>query len=607
MNKNNFTKKNKNKNRNGNKKKLTKKNKFQKRKNKKIHGGTLFLNDVSDETFKSIVSIGFEFETSLAYLIYDKNRDKYYLGDTYFLDNGRRKDEKIFQNNIFTSSSSSIGKEEFYSQEDENSVITYLNDYFQEQLQKYLETSDSDEYYDNKDFIERDAMKIIKNGKMLNMMTEVNDEPSPMFIGSDELFNYLNYKCVEYVITFYSININTNPIIHYLKIALNILKSYFDYIEKINENNNPDIILLIEGNREEYNTERNCKLYKIPQNINEYVLSDKERHDIDIGYETIYDENTPNKIVSNVEYNYLVEENARLSKINISPQVTIGIVPLELINVAKKIVNSPTNESFDIGFIFINNEIISKGIELDEFDKNILCYVFYCSYVIYDEMLNNPKMKYIFKYTVSFLIRHKMSDFKIFKNINFVNFIIESYRKIVSEVSDVSEIICFYYLILLISKDAYYSEIDNIGIKMDDSLLPYLNKIEENSLLLSNFLREETTTNLNREFMTKLKKMYSTWNELLIKQYPYDSESNPLLFEIRFFSKDINKIKNEYGIITDDSIKALNIEDMLKICSSVENTLNDNLSRTTRMSMKRPADFVEQIQPKKKKTLKINR
>ena len=146
----NFTRKNKQHNSIKRKNKLVKSRKNKKNKlirttkknikNKNKIGGTFFLTDSSDRALEGIVSMGFEFESETScYLMYDKTNDEYYLGDTYDIHNDRRKDEKLFQITKFNSMNDSVMKEEFYSQEDENSELSWLNEYFQEQLKYYLE------------------------------------------------------------------------------------------------------------------------------------------------------------------------------------------------------------------------------------------------------------------------------------------------------------------------------------------------------------------------------------------------------------------------------------------------------------------------------------
>lgn len=614
-----FTRKNKNnktrsKNKNNKKYKINKSKKYilftRKNKNnskKSMTGGTLFLLDNLDETLKGIVSIGFEFESeSSCYIMYDKNKNEYYLGDTYFAKNGRQKDDKLFQIHHFNSSNTSIKNEEFYSQEDENSSLSWLNEYFQEQLRYYLETTDANDYADNKYFVEKDAIKIMQNGEISHVITEVSDEPAPL--SGEDFLNYLNYKRNEYVITFFSIEANKNPLMYYLKIALNMLDQYFKYIEQYNYNyNNPNITIMMEGSRPEYDVHQECKLYKIPSDIYEYILSDKERHSIEMGEETIYDPESPNKIISNIQYNYLMEENVKLTDIKFSPQVTIGVNPTDMIHIAKKLINSPNNKLFEIGLNLVEHEIIERGsMEFNQFDKNILIYVFYCSTTMYDQILYNEKIKYIFKYMVLFLIRHKMSDFKIFTNVNFIHFIMESYEKLVTKVDEFDELLGYYYLILLIANDAYYAKIDNIVSANDGTLSDNLHTIEENSALLNTFLRNIKNLNNNKnnkmdEFITKYKKIYSTWNDMMIKQYPYvetELHDTPLLFEIRFFNTDIYQLGYDYRILDGVKPKAMTIQSMVEIASRVEDELR---------TVKRPAESIEQIIPNKRKKLQTKR
>lgn len=581
-----------------------KKSKKNKKNKKSMNGGTLFLSDNLDNTLKGIVSIGFEFESeSSCYLMYDKNKNEYYLGDTYSTQNRRQKDDKLFQIRNFNSSNSSIKNEEFYSQEDENSSLTWLNEYFQEQLVYYLETSNPDEYEDNKYFVEKDAIKIIKDGKISDVIAEVSDEPSTL--SGEDYSNYLNYKDNEYVITFFSIETNQNPLMYYLKIALNMLNQYFTYIEQFNQSNNSNIIVMMKGSSREYDVRQECKLYKIPPNIYEYIPSDKERRNIEMGEETIYDPESQNKLISNIEYNYLMEENIKLTDMKFSPQVTIGVNPMEMINIAVKLVNNPDNKLFEIGLNLIEREIIENGsMELNQFDKNLLIYIFYCSTKMYDKILNNEQKKIIFKYIITFLIRHKMSDFKIFKNPNFINYVMHSYERLIAEVTEFNEILAFYYLILLISNEAYYAEIDNILSTTDGHLSDNLRVVEENSASLNSFLRDINRLNKNKnmdEFITKYKKIYSTWNEMMIKQYPYvetEFHDAPLLFELRFFNTDIYQLGYDYRILDKVKPTAMTIQNMIEIASRVENELQ---------SMKRSMEPIEQIIPNKRKKLQIKR
>lgn len=568
------------------KNKSVKKQKKQK-KIKNFYGGTLFLSNLSDTTFENIVSIGFEFESGYSsYLIYDKSEEKYYLGDTYEIKNGRRKDERLFQINKIKSLSTKIYEEEFYSQEDEYSLVpSVINEDFQEQLKYYLD--DEDYYEDNKDFLENEGIKIIKDDKNFSLITEVNDNPYDI----NGIKSYLNYKVAEYVITFYEIEKSKNPIMYYFKIALNMMLRYFKMIEDYN-NEQPDAIILIRGSRPEYDMAKHCKIYKIPSRIHEYVPCDQELHNIEKNDKTIYDPNTEDKIIPEIEYNYLVEEDIKLSEITFSPQITIGIRPLKLMDVAYNLVNKPSNELFKYGLQFIDNiinaEIIDREIiEISHFDKNILSYVFYCSTMIYDEITRNDDMsKYVFKYVVPFLIRHKMSDFKIFKNFDFMDRIKILYDRI----DNFDEEKCFYYLTLLIARDAYNAEMDYIGYENGDNASEKIRIIEEKRDVLNNFFESQKQIE-NKNLIERIETMYSTWNDMLIKQYPYletETNENPLLFEIRFFGKDLNKIGRENRILnsTNDGDKQISIENMLKISSRVDDIIESSLQKIPQSTKK---------------------
>jgi hypothetical protein len=482
-------------------------------------------------------------------------------------------------------------------------------------------------YERNKNYVERNAIKIIKNNEERNLIAEVTDNPHPsLSIKGKDYFNYLNYKTCEYVITFYDIKKNKNPLVHYLKIALNMMNRYLKHIEEYNEDyikNNPDILVLFEGSIPNFDVLVRCKLYKIPPNINEYVLSDREHRNIKIGEETIYDPDTENKIISNIEYYYLMQENIKLTDTKFSPQITIGIAPMEIINVAIKLVNAPMNQSFIKGSDLIESEIVAKSlaeedvekrVELSDFNKNILIYLFYCSSMIFEKMLYDSS-NYIFKYAVNFLIRHKMSDFKIFRNVDFINFIINAYKKKISEITEFDEMTIFYYLILLIAKDAYYVGMDY------DSLSDYF---KEESELLNNFLKNELSSPSLSESVTKLNLIYSTWNDLLSKQYPYietEEHEMPLLFEVRFFNIDIYNAGYNSGVLEIEKPRALTVGQMLDIVSKVEEIIET--SDTVRMERpieivtsykvrtKRPienknSENVEQIFPLNKKKLRVS-
>ena len=503
--------------------------------------------------------------------MYDKNTGKYYLGDSsYEIDNGRKKDERIFQINMIKSLSTDVIQEEFYSQEDEYSFPSKMNNYFKNQLEYYLDTYDDDDYERNKYLIQNDIMKIIKNGNTYDLITKINDDK----------YNF-DYKKTEYVITFYNIKPSINPIVKYFKIALNMMIRYLKYIEDYNNNLSPDSSILMEGSSREYDMIKECKIYKIPLNIHEYVASDWETHNIEMGEPTIYDESKINKIVSNVEYNYLVENNKNLSKITFSPQITIGINPLQLINVATKIENYPDNTLFLTGLSIIEEKFVSDDFELSYFDKNILSYVFYCSMMIYYSFQYAPIL--LFKYMIGILIRHKISNFKIFKNINFINLVKEIYIRQL----EFDDIKCFCYLILLIAKDSYYTEIDDISFEMDknengdnSNLETSLNLFKENVELLTIFLNN----NSSHEYNQKIKNIYSSWNDLTIKQYPYvetKTYDNPLLFEIRIFGIDLNTFERNV-----QKNASLSLDKMMEIMSKVDDEITSSFPKSEQLSKK---------------------
>lgn len=551
----NFTKKNKKNNKNSLKKikkiKIKKTENKNKNKNKKIQGGTLYLEDKLDQTLQYIVSIGFEFESAYSsYLLYDKNQNTYYLGDTYDIPNGRRKDEKLFQIKNIQSLSSDVADEEFYSQEDDITLPTELNEYFQQLLQYYL---GDDEYDDkNHDFIQRDAMKIIKDGTRSDLIVELSNKFDIYREKYPDINSYLKYRHAEYVVTFYDIQKIKNPIMKYFGIASNMLLRYLKNIEEYNERigNDVNISVSLKGNREGYDLIKDdFKIYKIPPEINEYLPSEQEEHYMEIGRDTIYDSTTENKIMPNLEYNYLIEEDVKLSDIILVPQVTIGVKPLQMLIVGEKLINSPENELLIAGLQIVETKLNTRYIQLSLFDKNILSYVYYCSVIIVSMVVNNYER--ILKYYLTFLMRHKISNFNIFKNINFVNHIIE----LIKIEKPIYELWYYYYLILLISKDAYYEEIDNISFKMENDgsadLAEYLKIVEENSIILNEFLKSlSANDDFDAKFTDSFVEIYSTWNGFVTKQYPYletEEHTTPLLFELRYFNSDIKKIIKKYG------------------------------------------------------------
>jgi hypothetical protein len=178
----------------------------------------------------------------------------------------------------------------------------------------------------------------------------------------------------------------------------------------------------------------------------------------------------------------------------------------------------------------------------------------------------------------------------------------------------------FYYLILLIANDAYYVGMDYDSL-YDASLYDYF---KENSESLNKFLKEELPSPSLSESVTKLNLIYSTWNDLLSKQYPYIEKEHkmpPLLFEVRFFNIDIYNAGYNSGVLEIEKPRALTVQQMLDIVLKVEEIIET--SDTVRMERpieivtsykvrtKRPienknSENVEQIFPLNKKKLRVS-
>lgn len=596
------------------------------------YGGTILLKNAEDQTLRNIVSIGFEFESkNLNYVMHDSIKNKYYLGDSYDVTNKRTKSDKLFQiyNNNF---------EEFYSQGDEHDV-PYLNTFFCDELDYIMENN-------TKEFVQNNSMKIIKNRKKTDLVVFTENEAEVI----DGYHVYLDYPIVEYVSTFYVISTSKNPIFKYFERALNNLKTYLEKINNYNIeiNNQTNISISIEGIRSRpYRVKHDLKLYKIPKFIHKYIPSEKEKDDIKNGNETIvYDNKTNNKIINtedgllpNINYFYLLNANKNIIDEQFYPQTTFGIIAMEFINVAIKIVDPSDVDCFIDGIRVVDrmildrfelsqtdvvNDAILDRFGISQFDKNMLIYTYYYSCCIRKGILFSKNKYHLAKYYVTFLLRHKLSDFKIFRNMNFINYVSYlytlNYNSNESKFDDdfiFDDTLTFYFLILAISNSYHYDTLiknDNLytmqnyqsHIENSNSLnlIPYedvdeenyMTIIERNGKSINAFLDNQfTIPSKNVSFLRNILILYKSFNSFITKQYSYEETptyDNPLLVEHRTFLIDLAIIARENKLIKNQSNKNLSpltTHEMLRICSFANEKIE---------SENKP---IEQIIPKRKK------